>query len=67
MAGELRPIPPEDTLDHFDFLLEALVEEVLIYANFGTSEEPVNFHIGMLRAAYQRALERRDGTDEADS
>src|SRR5215469_10680456 len=58
MAGEIRLIPPENTVEHFDFLIEALVEEVLIYAHFDTSEDAVNFHIGMLRAAYQRAMER---------
>ncbi len=62
MAGE-QPglIPAEDTPEYFDHLVEALVEEVLIYACFDTSPDPVNFHIGMLRAAYQRALERKDG------
>jgi hypothetical protein len=61
MASEhTSRIPPEDTPEHFDFLLEALVEEVLTYAEFGTSEDPVTFHMGMLRSAYQRALERKD-------
>lgn len=61
MAGELRPIPEPDTPEHFDFLVEALVEEVLIYAYFDTDPEAVNLHIAMLRAAYQRAMERKDG------
>lgn len=62
MAGE-QPgrIPPEGTLEYVDYLIEALVGEVLIYAHFGTSPDSVDFHIGMLRAAYQRVLERKDG------
>lgn len=60
MTGELRPIPEPDTPEHFDFLIEALVDEVLIYANFGTSEEPINFHIDLLRQTYLRALERKE-------
>ena len=61
MAGELRPIPDQDTPEYVDYLIEALVEEVLIYAHFDTSEDGVNFHIGMLRQAYARAMERKDG------
>jgi hypothetical protein len=66
MAGELRPIPEQDTPEFFDFLIEALVEEVLICAHFDTSTDAVNFHIGMLRAAYQRAMERKDGDERTD-
>ena len=61
MAGELRPIPEQGTPEYFDYLVEALVEEVLIHAYFDTSTDAVDFHIGMLRAAYQRAMERKDG------
>jgi hypothetical protein len=65
MAGELRPIPEQDTPEYVDYLIEALVEEVLIYAYFDTSTDAVDFHIGMLRAAYQRAIERKDGDARA--
>ena len=55
-----REIPPEDTIEHFDYLLEALIEEALFQGYFGDNEEAVNFHAGMLRAAYQGALERKE-------
>jgi len=55
-----REIPPEDTIEHFDFVLEALVEEVLIWYQYDTSADAVDFHIGILRAAYMRALERKE-------
>jgi hypothetical protein len=45
MAGELRPIPEQDTPEYVDFLIEALVEEVLIYACFDTSTDAVDCHI----------------------
>jgi hypothetical protein len=62
--AELRPIPPENTSEHFDFMPEALVEEVLIYTEFQGSPDAVNFHLGRLRSAYQRALERKGGDEE---
>jgi hypothetical protein len=67
MAGELRPIPEQDTLEYVDYLIEALVEEVLIFAYFDTSPDPVDLHIGMLRAAYQRTMERKDGDEWTDT
>lgn len=62
--AKLRPIPDEGTIEYIDYLLEALVEEVLIYAQFDTSEEPVNLHIGMLRAAYMKAMERKAANED---
>jgi hypothetical protein len=62
MAGEhLRLSPQEDTPEYVDVLIDALIEEVLIYAHFDSSTDAVNFHIGMRRAAYQRAIARKAG------
>lgn len=52
-------IPPQDTIEYFDFLLEAVVEETLLEGYFGDNKEAIAFHVGMLRTAYQRALEGR--------
>ena len=61
MAGELRQNPPEDTLEHFDYMLDGYEAEVRLSERFDIDLDSVSFYRLMLRAAYQRALERRDG------
>lgn len=56
MTGEL---PLDDTIEKFDYLLEALVEESILHGIFGENETAVDFHVRMLRAAYQHALDRQ--------
>jgi hypothetical protein len=55
----MTEIPPDDTMEKFDFLLGALVEESILQGVFGENQTAVEFHAGLLRAAYQRALERQ--------
>ena len=52
-------IPEDDTIEKFDFLVEALVEEAILHGIFGENETAINFHVRMLREAYQRALDRQ--------
>lgn len=55
----MAELPPEGTIEYADYLLEALVEESILHGIFGENETAVEFHVRMLRAAYQRALDRQ--------
>lgn len=56
-------IPDEGTIEYVDYLIAALVEEAIMYGQMGSevSTDAIDFHVGMLRAAYLRALERKAG------
>lgn len=60
-------LPPNDTIEYFDYLLEGLEGEIRLSERYDTELDSVDFYKRMLRATYQRALERHegDGRDEA--
>ena len=62
MAGEQpSQLPPEDTIERFDYMLDGYEAEVRLSERFDIDLDSVSFYRLMLRAAYQRALERMDG------
>lgn len=66
MLSEPRPIPEQDTPEFIDYLLDGLEAEVRLSERYDIELESVRFYTGMLRAAYQRALERQDGDGGAE-
>jgi hypothetical protein len=59
-------IPRAGTPEYFDYLLDGLEAEVRLSERYDIELESVGFYTGMLRAAYQRALERKDGDGGAE-
>jgi len=62
-------IPPEGTMAYVDELLDGFEAEVRLSERYDIATPSVDFYRGMLRAAYQQALERlehkeRDGRIE---
>jgi hypothetical protein len=53
--------PRAGTPEYFDYLLDSLEAEVRLSEYYDIELESINFYKGMLRAAYQRAMERKEG------
>ena len=60
-------IPAEGTMEYVEYLLDGLEAEIRLSECYDTELDSVDFYKRMLRATYQRALERHegDGRDEA--
>lgn len=60
-------IPHAGTPEYFDYLLDSLEAEVRLSERYDIELDSVDFYKGMLRAAYQQAVERKggDARDEA--
>lgn len=54
-------IPSAGTPEYFDYLLDGLEAEVRLSEYYDIELATIDFYKGMLRAAYQRAMERKDG------
>lgn len=63
----MSELPPEDTIEYVDYLLEGLEGEIRLSERYVTELDSVDVYKRMLRAAYLRALERHEGDarDEA--
>ncbi len=62
-----KPLPAEGTVEYVDYLLDGLEAEIRLSERYDIELDSVNFYKGMLRAAYQQAMERKgsDARDEA--
>jgi hypothetical protein len=58
-----RQLPPDEAIEDFDYLLISFQAESILYGqmNGEISTDAMHFYIGLLKAVYQRAGERRDG------
>lgn len=54
-------IPRAGTPEYFDYLLNGLEAEVRLSEYYDIELDSIDFYKGMLRSAYQRALERKAG------
>ncbi len=62
-----EPIPAEGTVEYVDCLLDSLEAEIRLSERYDIKLDSVDFYRGMLRAAYQQAMERKgsDAREEA--
>ncbi len=62
-----EPLPAEGTMEYVDYLLDGLEAEIRLSERYDIALDSVDFYKGMLRAAYQQAMERKggDARDEA--
>ena len=60
-------IPAEGTKEYVDYLLDGLESEIRLSERYDIELDSVDFYKGMLRSAYQQAMERKgsDARDEA--
>ena len=62
-----EPLPAEGTMDYVEYLLDGLEAEIRLSERYDVELDAVDFYKRMLLAAYQQAMERKDGgaRDEA--
>lgn len=62
-----EPLPAEGTMDYVEYLLDGLEAEIRLSERYDIELDSVDFYKGMLRAAYQKTMERKgsDARDEA--
>lgn len=61
-----EPIPAEGTIEYVEYLLDSLEAEIRLSERYDIDLDSIDFYKGMLRAAYQRAMERKDGDGRTD-
>lgn len=57
-------IPPENTPEYVDYLLESLEAEVRLSERSGYASVSIDFYKGLIQAAFQWAFERLERQDK---
>lgn len=60
-------IPAEGTLGYIDYLLDGLEGEIRLSERYDIALDSIQFYRDMLRAAYEQALQQKDGDGRSEA